>query len=307
MHSMHFDNVDLNLLPALEALLEERQVSRAAKRRNLSQSAMSRVLARLRRTFDDELLVQTPAGYELTPRARILRSEMAEVMPQLRGLIAADTFDPALASNTMCLAASDYATDVLADGLFREFFRQAPNMSLTIDQVVPSTYEDMQRGRVDLVLGPLAPPEPMIAQSLFTDDLICLMSDGHPVTDDALTVEHLRAYPHARVAMLHGQQMLVDTTLAELGVHPRHAVTVPYFSTLIAALMSTTLIAVVPRRYALRHLTGNLRIASPPDVFASLDYAMLWHPRLTNDPAHQWLRTLLRSVSPSPLPGAERG
>jgi len=301
---MQFDNVDLNLLPALEALLEERQVSRAAQRRNLSQSAMSRVLARLRKTFDDELLVQTPAGYELTPRARILRSEMTEVMPQLRALIAPDTFDPATASNTMCLAASDYATDVLADGLFREFFRQAPNMSLTIDQIVPSTYEDMQRGRVDLVLGPLTPPEPMIGETLFADELVCLMSDEHPVTQDVLTLEHLQAYPHARVAMLHGQQMLVDSTLAELGVHPRHAVTVPYFSTLITALTSTTLIAVIPKRYALRHLEANLRMARAPAVFGSLDYAMLWHPRLTNDPAHRWLRTLLGSIAPGRCPSA---
>ncbi|GAB3282768.1 LysR family transcriptional regulator [Kineosporia babensis] len=300
---MHIENVDLNLLKALEALLAERHVSRAALRLNLSQSAMSRALARLRKTFGDELLVPAEGGYELTPRARVVNDELTVLLPRLRMMFAGNGFDPRTATNTIRLAASDYATEmVFDDGLIPEFFRRAPRMSLHVEQVWPTTFDDLEYGRVDLVLGPRVTTASIASRTLFVDEYVCVLARDHPLSGKTLTLEDLASYPHARVAILPSERMWVDRRLAELGLQPRSGLAVPFFSTLLAALSHSTMIALVPARYAKRHLGERLGTATLPAEFAPFDYAMHWHPRLNDDPAHRWLRGLLLEVSHAAYP-----
>lgn len=297
MRLMHVENVDLNLLKALEVLLDERHVSRAATRSHLSQSAMSRTLARLRDTFEDELLVRTQGGYELTSRARALQDELAAVMPRLRTLVRGGSFDPGTATDTIRIAASDYPLAVLGDHFFPPFTSGAPRMSLVVTPVLPSTFADLDHGRIDLALTPIDAPAHLHRQSLFSEDFVCMVSKSHPLTAERVTVEDLACYPHASVGGMHAQQMLVMHQLEKLGIHAPAGVRVPYFSTAVTAVRGTTLIAVVPRRFALQYADASVRVVEAPPEITGFTYPMLWHPRLTNDRAHRWLRSLLAAAA----------
>ena len=297
MRDMHIEDVDLNLLKALAVLLQERHVSRAAARVRLSQSAMSRTLGRLRRTLDDELLVRTPNGYELTPRARTIHQELQSILPRLQALVRGEGFDPATASDTVRVHCTDYACTLLGGYVFQQLFHQARGMSLEIEPLSPHTYEDIERGRLDLAFSPIKPTAPLRFQTLFHEDFVCLLSADHPVTSDRLTLDDLARYPPVRVIVMEAGQMFPERQLRELGVPRSCGLQVPYFSAAIAALPGTTLIATLPRRFAVRHATdGALRVAEAPVELRPYPYGMIWHPRLNTDPAHTWIRGLFQEA-----------
>lgn len=303
MNHMHISGVDLNLLRALEILLEERHVSRAAARAHVTQSAMSRSLARLRTVCEDELLVRTPSGYELTPRARVLQEQLTAVMPALRGIFEGASFDPHTATDTVRIAASDYPVTLLGEHLFPMFTEEAPQMSLVVTPVVPSTFSDLDQGRIDLVLTPIAPPPHLERQPLFDEDFVCVLSASHPLTAERLSVADLASYAHASVGGMHPQQTIVTDQLERLGAHATTEIRVPTFSAAIAAVRDTHLIAMAPRRFARRYADPSLRVAEAPDEIVGFTYAMLWHPRLTDDRAHRWLRSLLVRVAEAATSG----
>ena len=300
MTTMH-TGIDWNLLSGLEALLDERHVSRAAARMHVTQSAMSRTLSRLRVVCDDELLVRARGGYVLTPRARALQGELATLMPRLRGLFDEAPFDPRTASNVFRVAASDYAVSVLGDQLFPAFSSAAPTMSLIVVPVTPSTFADLDQGVLDVVLTPISAPAHFERHPLFTEDFVCAMSISHPLTADRLTVDDLVSYPHATVGGMHPQQMIVMDQLSALGVDVTNEIRVPYFSAAVAAVRETNLIAVLPRRFARQSADASLRIAEAPPEIDGISYQMLWHPRVTADPGHRWLREVMIGVADSML------
>lgn len=291
--AVHIENADLNQLKALEVLLDERHVSRAAARTHVTQSAMSRTLARLRVSFDDELLVRTPDGYDLTPHARVLREQLAGVMHGLRAVFAGTSFDASTDTRVVQLAASDYAVAVMGDHLFPAFTREAPKMSLVITQLSSSTFSDIAQGQVELVLTPFDVPDQYERQALFTDDFVCVMARDHPLTADTLTIADLGSYSNASVGGLNPQQMIVTGQLKRMGVSMMPEVRVPFFAAAVAAVRDTDLIAVLPRRFARQCADPSLRIAEAPPEIIGIRYLMAWHPRVTGDPGHRWLRELL--------------
>src|SRR5438309_2966894 len=142
----HLEGVDLNLLPLLAALLEERHVTRAAERSGLSQPAMSRALARLRQVLDDQLLVRDGTGYVLTPRAERIQRQLAGLMPRLETLFAAEVFDPAIAEEHYRLAATDYALLLFLHQVAREVNRLSPRSALRIESPRDTVFDDMLHG-----------------------------------------------------------------------------------------------------------------------------------------------------------------
>jgi DNA-binding transcriptional LysR family regulator len=304
---MHIESVDLNLLKALDVLLDERHVSRAAARFHLSQSAMSRTLSRLREAFGDELLVRTATGYVLTPRARHIQAELSDILPRLRSLVTEDNFDPSTANGQIRIAASDYFLAVLGNAVFSAFFEQAQGISLVVEPVGPTTFDDLERGRVDMAFVPTPAPPQMSRHVLFTEDHVCVLAEDHPLTRDRLTPADLGAYPHAAVAALESGRMLVEGHLERLGIRPPAGLTVPYFAAAAAAVRGTRLIAIVPRRLVGLLREPGVRVAEAPEGFPSFDYPMLWHPRLTGDPAHRWMRSLLIRAGAALPPGPDTG
>src|SRR5256885_3497708 len=146
----HLEGIDLNLLPPLAALLEERHVTRAAERSGLSQPAMSRTLARLRRLLDDQLLVRDGSGYVLTPRAERIQRQLGGLMPQLETLFAAEVFDPATAEEHYHVAATDYALLLFLHQVAREVNRLSPQSALRIESPGDGGFDDLHHGRLDL-------------------------------------------------------------------------------------------------------------------------------------------------------------
>ena len=160
IHQMNIEAVDLNLLGPLAALLEERHVSRAAKKQHMSQPAMSRALRELRAVFDDELLVRRAGAYQLTPRAERLQRELAETLPRLEGLFSIEPFDPRNAAHTFRLATTDFLLSVIAPPLVRQALAQSPGSTFRFDGWSDTVYLDAERGALDIVFtfGTAPPP-----------------------------------------------------------------------------------------------------------------------------------------------------
>ncbi|WP_164555533.1 MULTISPECIES: LysR family transcriptional regulator [unclassified Streptomyces] len=291
-------NVDLNLLEALAVLLEERHVTRAADRYHLSQSAMSRVLQRLRETFGDELLVRTPNGYEPTRRGRQIQSELAVILPRLEMLLRGEVFDPAKATGNLRIHCTDYATSVLGPGLLPRLVREAPGISFSVSPLTDQSFTDVEQGRADLVIAGVIAPPSLRWQTLFEEEFVCLLAREHPCTAERLSIGDFLAHPHVVITVLADSQTMVERRLDEHGLRRPTGLRVPYFSAAAAALPGTELIAALPRRGALPYADHpDYRIAEAPEELPPFPYGMAWHPRVDDDPAHRWLRQAVRDAT----------
>jgi DNA-binding transcriptional LysR family regulator len=302
MRLKHIRNTDLNLLLGLAILIEERSVSRAAERFNLSQPAMSRVLQRLRETFYDELLIRTKDGYEPTVKARRLFTELQEILPRLDTMLRDDDFDPSTANDCFTIACTDYATVVLGPRLSERLFNEAPKVSLAITAWHDGAFIDCIQGRLDMVLWVNAAPEPLVHEVIFQEDFVCVVSADHTAAGRALTLNDYLHYPHVIVDVLGGQQTLIENKLANSGLRRVVGLRVPYFAAAVNVVPGTNLIATVPRRIAnLYATTGQSQVVDAPLELAPFDYIMAWHPRLSDDPAHRWLRQLIAAAGSDAL------
>lgn len=296
MREVHVDRVDLNLVPALAALLEERHVSRAATRVRLTQPAMSRVLSRLRRLFEDDLLVRGTSGYELTPRAEELRGQLLDVLPALGRLFTTTVFDPASAEHEFRLVGSDYAVLTFGADLFAHLLRHSPGSTLSFENWGDTTFASVDDGLTDLVFYGADAPAHLRQETLFTDAFVCLVATGHALaTGRRPRLDDYLAWPHLVVSVDGGLQPAVDGPLARLGTPRRAGLTVPFHSAAAPAVQGTDLVATVPARLlGGAPPPGTTLVAAPREV-EELVYSMLWSRRLDNDPAHLWLRGAVRA------------
>jgi len=299
MRMEHLEGVDLNLLPPLAALLEERHVTRAARRSGLSQPAMSRALARLREQLDDQLLVRDKGGYVLTPRAERIQRQLAAVMPQLETLFAPEAFDPATAAEHYHLAATDYTLILFLREVAREVNTLSPNSTLRIESTGDAVFEDVLHGRIDLSFYVAAPPPAFRHELLFEDASVCVMSADHPLAKrKRLTLDQYLGCTHLVIDIIDGDQPLIAHRLAELGVARRPAVTLPLFVGAESVLPGTNLIATLNKRQVDRYAADPaLAVVAAPIELEPFQYLMYWHPRLDHDPAQAWLRDRVRAVT----------
>ncbi|MFG2941392.1 LysR family transcriptional regulator [Streptomyces sp. NPDC048282] len=294
----HIERVDLNLLGPLAALLAERHVSRAAEVAGMSQPAMSRALQRLRDTFGDDLLVRTPTGYQLTPRAERIQRQLGAALPRLETLFAPERFDPADAAEAFRIAGTDYAS-VFVPGLFQRVFRDSPRSTLHFGRWHDGVFEDIERGLVDLLFYATTKPVPGLrTEHLFDDPFVCVMSRDHPLADRSrLALDDYLDSSHVIVATVGGRQTAIDDLLVQLRTPRRAGLTVPYHSLAPLAVPGTRLIATLPHRIAAEHASDPaLRTLPAPQEIPPLRYHMTWHPRLDDDPAQRWLRDTVRGV-----------
>lgn len=290
--------VDLNLLVALAVLLEERHVSRAADRIGLSQPATSRALQRLRTTLDDELLVRTRTGYQLTPRAERIQRELAAVLPRLELVFGGERFDPATATDSFSVLGTDFMTTVLGPGVFRRMFQAAPGMSLTLRHWHDGVVDEVAHGLADLAFAGVAAPPGLRSELLFEDRFVCLMAADHPLAGrESLTLNEFLDVQHVVVDVLRGEQSAVDRRLTELGAHRSAALSVPYHSAAVLAVPNTPLVATLPARLLAGTTDAAVRVVGAPPEVEPLPFLMIWHARLDDDPAQAWLRDVFRVVA----------
>jgi DNA-binding transcriptional LysR family regulator len=293
MRQTHVRGVDLGLLSTLQALVEERSITRAAERMHLSQPAMSRAFDRLQSLFSDELLVRTRQGYEPTLRALHLYAEIERLLPSLEGLLRSDDFDPATATDTFRIAATDYATSVVFPGFMARMTRLAPGVALEISPFTDTVFRRLETNSLDLALWVNNAPNELRSQVLFHEGFMCLVRHRHPIGREPLTLERYLSYPHAMVTLAEGRQGIIDDALDEKGLRRRVQLKIPYFASAAWTIEHSDMVLTVPRRLATRLARiARVRAILPPIELAEFRYIQVWHPRMDSDPAHQWLRRM---------------
>ena len=298
MPSVHLRNIDLNLLHALHAVLEERHITRASKRCFLSQPAMSRALNRLRDTFGDPLIVRTGRVYERTPRGERVLRELEPIMRRLAAMVQGEEFHPARSQERFRVAMTDHGSTILLPALLERVRKAAPHARLEISAWRTQAYEDVVAGRIDLALSAEAVPATLESEVIFNLDFVCLVGSTQRVRKRRFTLKQYLQLPHALVETLGSQQTMVDRPLAQLGVKRRVALRLPFFLPAIFAIARTDLVLTVPRKLAkITAPIAGLRVVEPPREIGAFPYFMAWHSRLSTEPAHTWFRDQLRMVA----------
>lgn len=297
---MRFNRLDLNLLVALDALLSEKSITRASRRLNLSQSATSGVLARLRDYFKDELLMPVGRNLVLTPLAVSLIQPVRDVLLQIQRTIEIKPeFDPATAVREFRIVASDFVSTVLLGELGRRVALEAPGISLDISLSSSTFNERLERGEVELVILPgkfMSESKP--TQVLFEETYTCIVWTGNALVGDTLTLENYMALGHVSSRFGATQTSFEEHFLKENGYDRRIEVSTPNFTSLPHFVIGTNRIATMHTRLA-RMLACYypIRLIEPPIAFPKIEMCMQWNPFLENDPSHQWLRRLLADIA----------
>ena len=296
---MNLAGLDLNLLVALDALLAEASVGRAALRLNLSQPAVSHALRRLREVVGDPLLVRIGPRMELTPRAQALRGPLAQALDQMRGLFVAEGFDPATSPRGFRLMMPDLAVDLLMPAVLQQVAASAPGVRLdVIPWRGPAVMTPDFARTVDLVIAWTGEAYPGFhRQSLYTDRDALAVRRGHP---DAARLSELSGFQAARHVAVVGageRDDAIEPFLRQAGIQRRIALAVPSYLQALRMTARTDLVAFVPSRL-IAALAGPLDLVMlPPPIDPGEDQQYLFHPVLAQfDPGSAWLRELVLRV-----------
>jgi DNA-binding transcriptional LysR family regulator len=289
---------DLNLLVTLDLLLEEGSVARAARRLQLSPSAMSRALARLRETTGDPLLVRAGRGLVPTPRAIELRDRVGRLVEDGEAVLR-----PAAKLNleqlvrVFTLRTSDGFVENFGPDLIARIGQAAPGVRLRFVQKPDKDSTSLREGTVDLetgVIGKTAAPE-LRVQALFRDRFIGVVRTGHLLGQGEITPARYAAGRHIFVSRRGLDRGPIDEALDLLGLKRNIVTTVAGFSAALAVARASDLIASVPERHT-ENLRAGMHSFPLPVATPEITVSLLWHPRLDADPAHRWLRTQVRDV-----------
>jgi len=294
----HLRKLDLSLVWPLYALLDERHVTRAAHRCNMSQSAMSRALGRLRSALDDALLVRSGAAYERTPRGDQLLIDLQALLPRLDAAVRGNRFDPATSTDHLCIATTDFAASVLIPTLLERIASAAPSVRLEVVPWNDRVFNDIEAGRTHLALIGVQPPEPFESEPLFTDEFVCVVANSHALRA-RLTLKRYIEHGHAVVTIgKQGDQPWIERALAANGCKRRVEYRSPYQLSAILAASRTNMICTTARLLAKRLApVANVRLLAAPRELPKIEYRMTWHPRLRDDAAHHWLRDQLTVIA----------
>jgi DNA-binding transcriptional LysR family regulator len=293
-------NVDLNLLVALDALVDECSVTRAAARLSLTQPTVSGMLARLRDLFGDPLFVRTQRGLLPTPRTEALTPLLKRVLADAATLVAAQTFDPKTADMTVSISVNDYMHASLILPFVKQLRRHAPKIKLAVrPMAIADLPTRLMRGEIDIAITiPDFVTPDLPSRFLYAERYVCAVRRRHPLKKRKVTVEEFCRFDHVLVSPSGGAfEGPTDDELSSLGLARRVALSIPSFLILPEVLQTDDLIAVVPERL-LHGRKRHLRTFAPPVAVPGFDVLAVWHPRVNEDPAHRWLRDLLASVAP---------
>ncbi len=300
---------DLNLLVTLDVLLREGSVARAAQRLRLSPSAMSRALARLRKTTGDPLLVRAGRGLVPTRRALALRERVGQLVRDGEAVLRpVDTLDLGELARTFTLRASEGFVENFGPALIARVGETAPGVRLRFVQKVDKDSAPLRDGTVDLeigVVGERTGPE-VRAQALFRDRFIGVVRTRHPLCRGEITPARYAAGRHILVSRRDLERGRIDEALKALGLDRKIVTIVGGFATALALARDSDLIASVPERH-----TGKLRAGMHsfplPVSIPRITVSLLWHPRMDADPAHRWLRQCVRDTCTEKMPAAAIG
>lgn len=291
---------DLNLLVALDVLLTEGSVARAAGRLRLSPSAMSRTLARLRQATGDPLLVRAGRGLVATPRALELQQQVGRVVQDAEALLRpVRPLDLSALDKVFTLRANESFVEEFAPRLVTHFEAKAPGVRLRFAPKSDKSDTSLRDAAIDLEIGVASETSPeMRIQALFRDRFIGVVRTGHKLSEGPVSPERYAAGRHISVSRRGREKGPIDEALKLLGLQRTVACMVSSFSATLAMARASDLIASVPERHTLGARAGMYSFPLPVDI-EEATISMLWHPRLDVDPAQRWLRACVREVCAS--------
>lgn len=294
---MNLASLDLNLLVSLDALLQQRSVTRAAAQMGLSQPALSASLARLRRHFGDELLTRVGNEYRLTPLAVQLRERVRIALDGVERVFTAQPdFQPSSSRREFSMMVSDYAVVILGDTIAALLAEEAPQARLRLTQNTPTAVERAHQNLLttDLLLMPHGFVSDLPHRDLYRDEWLCVVSADNAEVAGGLTVEHLETLPW--VATYHSPTASTPAArqMRMLGIEPRVQVVTETFLTVPALVAGTDRIALLQRRLIDQlPLNSGIRALPCPFDAGPLIEAMWWHPVFDADPEHAYLRAVV--------------
>jgi DNA-binding transcriptional LysR family regulator len=294
---MNLAAVDLNLLVAFEALMEERHVTRAAQRIGLAQPSMSSALSRLRALFDDELFVRTAKGMQPTAKALALVQPICEALGQIRGVFdPGQAFDPATARHRFTVGVTDYGDLIVVPALVKALRKEAPGVDLTVRPIINGTdgLASVERGEIDALIGGHLPDTARtVRHKLFDERFVCIRDTGR---DKPLSSKDYVRLPHVLFSSIGGDGVpgAVDAILAERGLKRRIAITLPHVVAVPFAVAGTDLIATMAERIARRFAAvAGVAIAPLPYDVPGFSIDLLYARRATSNAAMRWFTELI--------------
>jgi DNA-binding transcriptional LysR family regulator len=312
LNEIDLSRTDLNLLVVFEAVMRERHVGRAAEALNLTASAVSHGLKRLRLLLDDPLFLKTPRGVVPTQRAEDLAPGIADVLARVRNIIASsEPFDPAGSNRRFLIGAPDGISSVLLPPLLAELARQSPGVDIGLRQLLPKEGEAtlalawrdsllaLEGRAMDVAILPLHEvPARFLSVDLFSEDFVIAARRDHPYLRRP-GLEHYRAQQHLVVSHAGDPRGFIDVMLESQGLSRRVALTVPNFMFALAALAETDLIAALPRRFVEMHGSRfGVRSVPPPVDLTPYAISLIVPHVAMMDAGIAWLVETIGTLSP---------
>jgi len=303
---MHFQGVDLNLLVALDAMLEERSVTRAANRLQLRQPAMSAALQRLRYHFSDALFERVGQRLELTPRAKALVEPVRNLLIDIRATLDATVaFDPKSSNRGFRLAMSSFTAELIMPQLSKALIREAPGLRCEISYTNADMFHQLRNGLIDCCITIDDPVyfdymrayDEFLSQSLLRDPFTLVAARDNPHVHEGMSYDELCALPLVIVRVGEKIRSVVEHVLDQQTVKPATPSVVPSYQ-LALRMISGSDMVLFARRSAVMACSHdlNLRHVAPPLQLPLLEDSLIWHMRTDSDAGHLWLRQLIRNT-----------
>jgi DNA-binding transcriptional LysR family regulator len=300
MRELNLHGIDLNLLPALEALLRRRSVTQAALDAGLSQPAMSRALARLRDLFDDPLLVRGRGGLLLSPKALHLEVQLAATLRNVTSIFEDPQFDPRLVKRRIRMAATDFQTIMLVPKIMARLAKEAPGLELSIEPYSRDIAQRMETGALDFVFALASTNLPIGAtsESIGRDRLALIMRRTHPAAKRRWTIADYGKYRHATISITGDGLSELDAQLAKQGIQRHIALRTPHFMAALAAVAATDMITTMSEAFARKFTRQfNLVIHEAPLVDTKLENVLVWNHQRSSEPVLTWMRMVVKDVA----------
>jgi len=289
------DNIDLNLLKSLQVLLAERHVGNASRVMNISQSAMSHTLARLRITFDDPLFVRTSKGLEPTARTLEVAERLSSVLIEINHLFDSKEFNPSNIRTKFRIQTHDFISSAHLPALFTEIRSKAPGIIFDIQMMTESSYSQLDNGETDLIISAgLKAKSRFMQRGLGEEELVCLLDENHPALEH-WGIDTLYQYPHIKLSILDERDDPISRYAKKHNVGPRIiGMTTQSLQLQPHIIAGTELIAFVPKSVAdIGVKLFGLTIKPIPFDIPPLPIKAIWHERSQHNPVHQWIRNTL--------------
>ena len=294
---------DLNLLPVLLVMMEERNVTRAAERLGITQPALSNALNRLRETLNDPLFIRKRYGMRPTPKAEQLAQVVGAALSSIdKVILGQQDFDPLNATRLFTLAPNSYVEFIMMPAIVARLRSCAPGIRLRLTPFGNDVTETgVISGNTDMVLGRIVePPDNLVVQHLMNEGLACVIRADHPLVGENLSAEQYEQLKHVNVLPPGRMRAGLYQALEQRGLRRQVAVSVTHFLAVPEMIAVTDYCATLPRLIC-QHLSRDqrLRIVPAPVDLGTFPVEMGWHARYRDDPAHRWFRTLITETAQS--------